>query len=394
MNEINSLHSRSIIAGYKPRILNDSRILVVGLGALGQNLVQNLALLGIGRMILVDFDLFEQHNATRSPFYPTAAEADRFDRSKAAVAAHRAQRISTASAREIYYANESIQALGDGAIAWADVVVSAVDSLRARAWLAERCRILGKPMLEGGIAGFDFNLSAFAATPGTPCYRCGRPERETSMSCTAYALEAAAAEIIPAIQTSAAVLAGYLAEQVVQLLHGDVSRLGYRSYGNVRKGTLYKASLEINPKCPGYHEPQPVVGTLQAPLENATVAQLAAEINEFFGGAQITFSETIIPALNCTRCRALCQVRALESSWLSDPLCTDCGGPWSHTKSFAPDSVSAIDTRYNLSEDIGATYLRDLGLRPGSFLLASLVDGQSGLLRMAGDILARVHAAS
>src|SRR6202012_2500575 len=229
---------------------------------LGQNVVQNLSLLGIGQLMLVDFDTFEGHNATRSPFFPTRAEVDRLGRGKAAVVAHRAAQASTAGEPAVYYSADLIQALGDGAISWADIVVAAVDSMTARAWLAERCRLIGRPMVEGGFSGPDFNLSAFSAAAGTVWYPCGRPARESSMSCTAYALAAEKAHVVPAIQTSAAVLGGYQAEQVVQLVHGRLGRLGQRSYGNVRRETLQTAQLTVNDQCPGIHGPEPVIGTV------------------------------------------------------------------------------------------------------------------------------------
>ena len=103
MTKTDILHSRSILAGYDPERLHEGKVLVVGLGALGQNVVQNLALLGVGQLMLVDFDSFEDHNATRSPFYPTALESARFGLGKAIVVAHRAVSIGTARDRRVYY---------------------------------------------------------------------------------------------------------------------------------------------------------------------------------------------------------------------------------------------------------------------------------------------------
>jgi adenylyltransferase/sulfurtransferase len=381
------LHSRAVLSGHDPERLRAGKVLVTGLGALGQNVVQNLALLGVGRMMLVDFDVFEQHNAAHSPFYPTSVDVARFGLGKAAVVAHRAASIGTAGDLAVYYAPNLIQVLGDGAISWSDLVVSTVDNLTARAWLAERCRLLGKPMVEGGFAGPNFNLSAFAATPGSTCYRCGRPERESSMSCAAYALAADATAIVPAIQTSAAVLAGYQAEQVVQLLQGKVDRLGYRSYGNVRSETLRTALLPVNSDCPGIHAPEPVIGTVADVRENTTVADLVATIIRRFGGGKILLSEPAILTTRCTRCRTDCRVRATESAWLADPRCTTCDGSWPPAQAFAPDCVRQIDTDDDLSEDLAATLTQALGLRAGASLTVALKDGRTGLLRIAGDVL-------
>ena len=389
-----SLHSRSVLAGYEPARLQAGRVLVAGLGALGQNLVQNLALVGVGRLMLVDFDTFEGHNATRSPFYPTRAEVARFGRGKAAIVAHRAAQVSTAGGAEVYYSANLIQVLGDGALSWADVVVAAVDNLNARAWLAERCRLLARPMVEGGFSGPHFNLSAFAATGGTVCYRCNRPGRESSMSCTAYALAAERAQIIPAIQTSAAVLGGYQAEQVVQLLQGRCDRLGYRSYGDVRRETLQTARLTPDDKCPGIHLPEPAIGTVRGLSDEATLRDLLAAVGEQFGAGRIRLTEPVIPSMSCTTCRAPCLVQAPESSWLAGPRCAGCGGRWPVTGKYLPDSVTELGTGDRMSDELAGTPLRNIGLRAGAALFTQLHDGRSGLLRMDGDILACVERAT
>ncbi len=394
MTATTSLHSRSVLAGYDPARLQAGKILVVGLGALGQNLVQNLALLGVGHLMLVDFDVFEGHNATRSPFYPTHDEVTRLGRGKAAIVAHRAAQASTASKARVYYSANLIQVLGDGALSWADIVVSAVDSLNARAWLAERCRLLARPMVEGGFSGPDFNLSAFAPTEGAACYRCGQPGRESSMSCTAYALAAERAHIVPAIQTSAAVLGGYQAEQVVQLLHGSHERLGYRSYGNVRRETLQTALLTADDHCPGIHQPQPVIGTVGDLGTQPTLGILLSAISRQFGDGRIRLAEPAVPILSCTACRTPCLVQATESCWLTDPRCSNCGGPWSVNETFTPDSVTEIGTDDELSPELASTHLDNLGLRAGASLATRLRDGRSGLLQIDGDILNCVKRAT
>lgn len=394
MTATTSLHSRSILAGYDPERLHASKVLVVGLGALGQNLVQNLALLGVGQLMLVDYDVFEGHNATRSPFYPTHAEAERLGRGKAVVVAHRAAQVRTASKADVFYSDRPIQVLGDGALSWADIVVAAVDSLNARAWLAERCRLLARPMVEGGFSGADFNLSAFAPTEGAACYRCSRPDRESSMSCTAYALAAEEARIVPAIQTSAAVLGGYQAEQVVQLLHGHPDRLGYRSYGNVRHETLQRAMIMVDEDCPGIHRPEAVIGTLRGLGAEATLGDLAGAVTDQFGGGLIRLAEHVIPKTSCTRCRTPCLVQATESSWMADPRCSNCRGPWPLTETFMPDSVEMIDTGDRLTDELASTPLDNIGVRAGASLSAVLRDGRSGLLRIDGSILACVQRAT
>ena len=66
--------SREKAAGYDPELLRGARVLVGGAGAGASNAAMALGLSQVGELMLVDFDEFESHNATRSPLYPTEQE--------------------------------------------------------------------------------------------------------------------------------------------------------------------------------------------------------------------------------------------------------------------------------------------------------------------------------
>ena len=74
-----SLLSRERAAGYESERLAAMRVLLVGVGALGQNVGLNLALAQVGSLCVIDLDQFETHNATRSPCFPTPDDRRRFD---------------------------------------------------------------------------------------------------------------------------------------------------------------------------------------------------------------------------------------------------------------------------------------------------------------------------
>ena len=66
-----------------------TKVAVVGAGAVGNEIIKNLALLGVGEMHIFDLDLIEEHNLTRSVLF-----RDRdIGRSKAEVAAQRAAEL-------------------------------------------------------------------------------------------------------------------------------------------------------------------------------------------------------------------------------------------------------------------------------------------------------------
>lgn len=393
---MSDLHSRSVRAGYEPETLHQSRVLVVGVGALGQNVVQNLSLSGIGHLLLVDFDMFEPHNATRSPYYPTGDEQSRFGLTKAPIVAERAYASSTAPDPEVLYVDSLIQLVGDSAILWADVIVSSVDSVGARAWLAERCRLHGKPLVEGGFSGALFNMSAFSGESGAVCYRCLNPERESSSSCTRYALAAEAANIIPAIQSTAAVLGGLMTEQIVQILHGDYQHFGKRFYGDIRRVRMHTALLQVDASCPGEHNPARILGKLQGLNQAAKLGELADLVNQQYGEGTIILSEPLHITYPCIRCRHMCDIQATESAWLALAECTGCGGPWPPSDIRCPTSVAVLDIPRDFAGtfmgSVAATPTIRVGIRPGGALQYSGTSCGDGVIVLDGDL--RSHTSS
>ena len=324
------LHSRSRLAGYEPEILFNTTVLIVGAGALGQNLALNLALAGIGELNIVDFDVFEAHNATRSPLYPTAEEQLRWGIEKAKVAAHKLLPMMTAPSAKVRYAVAPIQALGDFPMARAQIVYAAVDNPGARAYLAERCRNVRRPLIEAGFHAETMNLSIFGPDTDEPCYRCLNPEKVGAYSCTRYALQVEEMQAIPAIQNTAAVLAGLQAEVGIQWLHGEQTLRNKRVYANIRTMSMSTIHLARSLQCPGVHwqsvNPSPIVLEVGGddPLEHLLKA-VAKEV----GPAQIRFPEPLVMCNFCTRCNGVTDAHTPEWRWLVSPRCLNCEGPFS-----------------------------------------------------------------
>ncbi|HEV2891147.1 MAG TPA: ThiF family adenylyltransferase [Frankiaceae bacterium] len=380
---VEDVHSRSILAGYSPDVMFSSTVLVVGAGALGQNVLLNLALAGVQQLLVVDHDMFEPHNVTRSPLYPPASDVSDRGLGKAVNVAHRALAVATAPEADIWWAARTIQRVGDGVIRAADVVVSAVDDMSARAWLAERCRVVGRPMVEGGFQDSRYNVSVFGPDPDEACFRCVNPSRESSASCTKYALKAEAAAIVPALQTTAAVAGGLVAEHAIGWLHGRTPIRARRVYGDIRTGSSSVAVLTTSLACPGVHTASgPLVDADIDP--NGTVADAASWARRA-GYASILLPEPAVVRAACTRCGAVCDVRAGESTWLLSPLCAGCGGPWHPAEGHGPALVRAIDVDH--PQDLVDLSLREAGLPPGATLDIVHADGSPAGALLPGSPL-------
>jgi molybdopterin/thiamine biosynthesis adenylyltransferase len=129
--------------------LLQATVAVVGLGGLGGYVTEALARMGVGQLILIDGDVFEEHNLNRQLL---SAEAN-LGTNKARAARQRVAEINNAVAVTIHAAmatRKNLPQLLEGA----DVVVDGLDRLPARLILQEEARALGIPMVHGSIAGF------------------------------------------------------------------------------------------------------------------------------------------------------------------------------------------------------------------------------------------------
>ncbi|MGD1056307.1 MAG: ThiF family adenylyltransferase [Solirubrobacteraceae bacterium] len=386
--------SREQLAGYQPAVLERATIFVVGAGALAQNLLINLALSGVGELRIVDFDEFENHNAPRSPLYPTADEQSRWGMAKARVVAHKVWMLMKAARPKALYAIAPIQALGAGAFNGVDVVVSCVDNAEARAYLSDMCRWRGITLIEGGFDGPSITLSCFPATPvdqarEAPCYRCGNPTIEGSFSCQRHATMAEAAGIIPAIQAAAATLGGLQAESAIQALHGEHPTAFKRTSLNIRTGQLSQYELTTDPNCHGIHER---VDAAPRDLDITTadsLDQLVRTIGASFEpNCTIKLPDRLIYDAFCHGCGRVVLVRAPDWAWRHSPICRTCGGAYERLdvrQDHTPTIIGALCADH--PDAIPSMSCREAGLPALSLIAAHSYDAERRrTYRLAGQL--------
>ncbi len=126
-----------------------SRVAVVGCGGLGGFILEELARLGVGQLVAIDPDTFEEHNLNRQLLSSPA----RLGQAKAQAAVERLGEINPAVT---VYPFQTTVGQGNAVelFAGAEVVVDAVDNVPTRLELADACSELGLPLVHGAIAGW------------------------------------------------------------------------------------------------------------------------------------------------------------------------------------------------------------------------------------------------
>ncbi len=126
-----------------------SCVAVVGCGGLGGYVIEALARLGVGKILAVDRDMFEEHNLNRQLFSAVRTLGGL----KAIGAVHRGAEINPAvgvlPVLEMFSKDN-----GRDVLKGADVVVDGLDCIPTRLQLAEVCREMAIPLVHGSIAGW------------------------------------------------------------------------------------------------------------------------------------------------------------------------------------------------------------------------------------------------
>lgn len=253
---MDDFHSRETLAGYDRTVMEEAVVTFVGAGMLGNNAAQTLALSGVREIRVVDFDVIDPSNLTRSPLFRREHARLEKPRAKARELTASVLAISYADAPRVRFATARLEELGLGALVGSSVVVGAVDNHAARALLADWTRLLGIPYVESGVAGHSGHVSVFRnATADEPCWRCAFPMVETGgLSCGKYAAAVSAAGRIPATQALGATFgAGLLAEHAILALHGEFPLAGSMLELDLRSGRTNVLRVTADPDCPGAH---------------------------------------------------------------------------------------------------------------------------------------------
>jgi molybdopterin/thiamine biosynthesis adenylyltransferase len=187
---------QELIGGWNQRKLEKCRFLICGIGALGNEVAKNLALLNARLLTLVDYDVVEQSNLNRCVLFRNGDVGKK----KVDVARRRLLeingrlRITTVDRQLFWYKgyepfipknkkkNEEVKRFNDALdrlhkklFSETDVVVGALDNYLTRIFVNAYCVEKRKPFIDGGLDGLDGRVQVII--PGvTPCYWCNLAE--------------------------------------------------------------------------------------------------------------------------------------------------------------------------------------------------------------------------
>ncbi|HVB82715.1 MAG TPA: molybdopterin-synthase adenylyltransferase MoeB [Candidatus Binataceae bacterium] len=220
--------------------LLDSKVLLLGAGALGSSSALYLAAAGVGTLGLVDFDVVDLSNLQRQIIHTT----DRVGMLKT----ESAQKSINALNPGIKVNRHEVRLTSDNVmdiIKDYDVVVNCGDNFPTRYLINDACVLAHKPLVDGAIFRFEGNATVFYPAKGGPCYRCLYPEPappDMAPSCA----EAGVLGALPGIIGSIEAL-----EAIKLILGAGESLMGRMVYfDTLSKDYVRMLKIKRDPKCP------------------------------------------------------------------------------------------------------------------------------------------------
>jgi len=305
--------------------LSNAKVVVIGAGAIGNELVKNLALLGIGNLFVADMDTIENSNLSRSVLY---READ-CGRLKADVAVERARDIFPDMKTQSFNGNV-VYDLGLGVYRWSDVILGGLDNREARVAINQAAARTGKVWIDGAIERLEGFARVFNPATG-PCYECTMSDVDWKMlevrrSCALLSRDEMEQGKIPTTPTTSSVIAGIQAQEAVKLIH-DMETL--EGKGFVFDGTWHQSYTTTYTKledCPGHDAFQPVE-VLDWTTTGTQAGDLLEHIRSAVGPeAVIEVNYDLLESLTCQNCSTteprLCSLGRVKES---EGRCGQCG---------------------------------------------------------------------
>lgn len=303
-------HRFKLISWWDQQKLRDARVLVVGAGALGNEIVKNLALLGIGNILIADLDRIENSNLSRSVLY-RKEDNGRF---KAETAAE--------SAGEIYpdlnvhhFNGNVVYDLGLGVFNWADVVIGGLDNREARLSINRNCWRCSKPWVDGAIQQIDGVARVFVpethplGRPDAPCYECTMTDTDWRLlqlrrSCNLLSKSEMEAGKTPTTPTISSIIAGVQCQEAVKILHGMECLSGRGWVFNGLSADSYQTEYQRKETCYS-HDPLEQIVAMDWSAGATTVGQALGEAKRLLGPhAQLELARDVLEKLVCPACKA------------------------------------------------------------------------------------------
>jgi molybdopterin-synthase adenylyltransferase len=294
------------ISGWNQQKLRDARVLVFGSGAIGNETLKNLALLGIGNIYIVDFDTVSTSNLSRTVLFRKSDKG----KQKAEIAAQRTKELTLEENANVYWFHgDAVWDLGTGIFRSVDLVLGCLDNIETRFAINKQCYLANTPWIDSGIYELGGHISVFTP-PKLPCYQCNASEEQIKAARKRYSCDDFKRAVLdegkmPTVQITSSIISALQVQEAVKLLSGQKVDSGKKIYFQGKVNDFDILTLIENQHCTGHPNYPQIIPlslcnsvTLREFLEFVSHKELSG------AGATLDFrgDRTFVRSVSCKSC--------------------------------------------------------------------------------------------
>jgi len=303
----------------------DAKVLVVGAGALGNEVVKNLTLMGVGHILVIDFDTIEAANLSRSVLF---RESDA-KRKKSEVVAARAKELNPQTKIQYLHGDVTTE-LGLGVFRRVDVIIGCLDNREARLAINRFAYWMGKPWVDGAIQELLGLVRVFVPGEGA-CYECtlteqARRDLALRYSCPLLARQNVLMGKVPTTPTIASIIGAMQSQEALKLIHDMDVEAGKVIHYNGLTNHMHTTAYTAREDCES-HWIYGDITELPLSAETATLDELLQIIRIDLGDeAVIELDQEIVLELECLTCKtAENTISPMSEVSFEAAHCPNCG---------------------------------------------------------------------
>lgn len=237
-------HTFSYISWWEQEKVRAATVLVIGAGALGNEVLKNLALMGIGNLLIADFDTIEDSNLSRSVLFRASDRGKR----KVDAAAAAVKQLNPDVKVKTFHGNINHQ-LGLGVFRHVDVIVGCLDNREARLSIDRFSQSINKPWVDGAIQELMGIVRVFWPGRGAN-YESTLSDYDYQIiglrySCPILAKQNILQGKVPTTPTSASIVAAFQTQEALKLIHGMEVEPGVGMMINGLTNDVYKTEYPV-----------------------------------------------------------------------------------------------------------------------------------------------------
>lgn len=309
--------------------LKNAKVMVVGAGAIGNETLKNLALLGVGNIFIVDFDTISTSNLSRTVLF---RKSD-VDKNKAEVAAERVRKLAFNDDIKIdWFHGDLVWDLGTGIYDEMDLVLGCLDNVEARMSINRQCWLTNTPWIDSGMHEFGMRVE-FYNPPQQPCYQCNLTPTQIAnsnkrYSCDYAKLKAFEEDKMPTTQITSAIVSAIQIQEAIKFLCGQEVAIGKKIYFQGKNNDFDILKKHPNDSCTA-HASYPEVINISLDI-SATLKELLTHISDdkySKGSASLDFrgDRTFVKKANCRTCSS--EIKLMRPTYKIDAeefICASC----------------------------------------------------------------------